>query len=340
MTNPRTDYYPTEVYKRHVAEALRRGDKTYGDPHVLLVAWNSKFDQFVANVAYELRHYVIYRTDGGRYARGLVRDSEQIEGIFKELQKSTPANGTKVQIRATLWRRRNPMAGNRWALIVSFEALGIMGFQPETIHASVSVTDESDQKFVEKLLHEADLVAQNITRQNPSQGDRVTGMVKIANDLGYPRCLDLWYYGPLHVDVYLDVHTNNEFRRKMTAKTNGKFPFDGWPMQGEGQNWDSHEWRAFPYRAILKMTRGKDPDLRHAWINNILLKAEEAIFLSIKKANFHYQTVNDARVLGPLGVAFYDHFQGQQASNQNLLFPFAQIKRLTGMAGYYMPQSE
>jgi hypothetical protein len=341
MTEPqRTDYLPAEVYKRHIDEALKRGDKTFGDPHILLISWNSKFDQFVANVAFELRHYIIYRSDGGKYARGLVRDSDHIADIFKELQKSSPADGSKIRIQATFWRRRDAKAANRWAMIVSFLALGIVTLDSEVVHASPMITGQSEKTFVEKLLHEADLVAQNVRRQNQNQGERVSGMVKIAADLGYPQCLNLWYYGPLHVDVYLDVRTKNEFRRTMTAKTGGQFPFDGWPMQGEGQNWDSHEWRAFPFRAILKLCKGRDPDQRHAVINNVLVTAEEAIFLSIKKANFRYQTLIDGSLLGPLGVKFYDHFQGLQTSSQNFLSAFVQIHRLTGMAGYYMPQSE
>jgi hypothetical protein len=210
----------------------------------------------------------------------------------------------------------------------------------DVIHASPTITLQSEKQFVETLLHEADLVAQNIKRQNPNQGERVSGMVKIAADLGYPQCLDLWYYGPLHVEVYLELTTSDPFRRKMTAKTGGQFPFDGWPMQMEGQNWDSHEWRAFPFRAILKLCKGrKDPDQRHGVINNVLLKAEEAIFLSIKKANFRYQTLLDGRVLGPLGVGFYNHFQGLQTSSRNFLSAFVQVPRLTGMAGYFVPQN-
>ena len=342
MTEPQqTDYLPAEVYQRHINDALKRGYRTFADPHILIVAWNSSFDLFVANVAFELRHYVIYRSDGGRYARGLVRGSDYIADIFKAYYKSRLANGTKIRLQATLWRRRDATATIRWALIVSFLALGIVTMEAEEIHASPTITTQSEKQFVEVLLHEADLVAQNVKRQNPNQGERVGGMVTIAANLGYPQCLDLWYYGPLHVDVYLDIHTNNEFRRKMTAKTQGQFPFDGWPMQGEGQHWDTGEWRAFPFRAILKLCKTvRDPDQRHAWINNVLVTAEEAIFLSIKKANFHYQTLGDARALGPLGVKFYDHFQSLQLSRQNFLSQFAQIHRLTGMAGYYMPQSE
>jgi hypothetical protein len=342
MTGPqRTDYLPADVYQRHINEGLKRGYTTFADPHVILVSWNSNFDLFVANVAYELRHYIIFRTDGGRYARGLVRESDEIAEIFKQLNKSPPTNGTKIRIQATFWRRRDPRATNRWALIVRFLPLGIYMINSEVINASPTITTQSEKQFVEQLLHEADVVAQNVKRQNLNQGERVSGMVNIAANLGYPQCLSLWYYGPLHVDTYLDVHTNNEFRRKMTAKTGGQFPFDGWPMQGEGQHWDSHEWRAFPFRAILKLCRTvRDPDQRHAWINNVLLTAEEAIFLSIKKANFHYQTIGDGRVLGPLGVKFYDHFQELQTSSQNFLSVFAQIHRLTGIAGYYLPQSE
>jgi hypothetical protein len=129
----------------------------------------------------------------------------------------------------------------------------------------------------------------------------------------------------------------------MTAKNGGpfNFPFDGWPMQGEGQRWDKGEWRGFPFRAILKLCKHlNDPDQRHSIINNVLLLAEEAIYLSIDKANFRYQTLIDGRLLGPLGVAFYEHFQKLQTSNQNLIFPFAQIKRLTGAANYFIPQQK
>jgi hypothetical protein len=339
MADPqRTDYLPAEVYQRHITEARKRGYRTFDDPHTLLVAWDPNFDRFVANVAFELRHYVIYRSDGGRYARGLVRDSDYIADIFKELRKASPAAGTKIRIQATFHRRTNVKAANRWALIVSFVSLGIVTFDREVLNASPAITEQSEKKFVETLLHEAVLVAQNIQRQNHNEGERVTGMVNIAADLGYPQCLDLWYYGPLHVDAYMEMTTSDALRRKMTAKTGGRFPFDGWPMQGEGQNWDSHEWRAFPFRAILKLCRGQDPDQRHARINNVLIKAEEAIFLSTRRANFHYQKLQDRRA-NPLAADFYDHFQGLQTSNHNLLFPFRQIRRLTGAAGYYMPQS-
>jgi hypothetical protein len=334
----RTDYLPAEVYKRHINEAVKRGYHTFDDPHTLLVPWSPNFDRFVANVAFELRHYVIYRTDDGKYARGLVRDSDYIADIFKELQKSSPADGTKIRILATFHRRQHINPTNRWALIVSFVSLGIVTFDREVIHASPAITGQSEKKFVETLLHEAGLVAQNIQRQNYNEGERVTGMVNIAADLGYPQCLDLWYYGPLHVDTYLEMTTSDEYRRKMTASTGGQFPFDGWIMQGEGQNWDSHEWRAFPFRAILKLCRGQDPDQRHARINNVLITAESAIFLSTRRANFHYQKLSDRRI-NPLAADFYDHFQGMQTSNHNLLFPFMQIRRLTGAAGFYMPQS-
>jgi hypothetical protein len=339
MSDPkRTDYLSAEVYQRHIKEARKRGYHTVADPHALLVPWSSNFDRFVANVAFELRHYVIYRTDGGMYARGLVRDSDYIADIFKELQKSSPADGTKIRILATFHRRQNTNPTNRWALIVSFVSLGIVTFDREEIHASPTITAQSDKTFVERLLHEAGLVAQNIKRQNSNEGERITGMVNIAADLGYPQCLDSWYYGPLHVDAYLDMTTSDEFRRKMTASTRGQFPFDGWPMQGEGQSWDSHEWRAFPFRAILKLCRGQDPDQRHARINNVLITAESAIFLSTRKANFHYQKLLDRRV-NPMAADFYDHFQGLQTSKNNLLSAFMQIRRLTGAAGYFIPQS-
>src|SRR5215831_9887143 len=299
----RTDYLPPEVYTEHANWAKFHGSGFFHQRlQPLIVPFDSDFDKFAAHVAFAIRHYVIYRTDGGRFARGLVRDSGQLQKIHGYLlHKARMENGSSVRLEALLWRRKHLVPTQRWSMTIEFAlAKTDKDIETELIEVPRAKVQAAENIFAEQLLHEAGLVAQNVQRQNPNQGDRVSGMVKIATELGYPRCLDLWYYGPLHVDVYLDVHTNNEFRRKMTAQTGGQFPFDGWPMQGEGQSWDSHEWRAFPYRAILRMCWGKDPDLRHAWINNILVTAEEAIFLSIKKANFHYQTIGDARALGPL----------------------------------------
>jgi hypothetical protein len=166
MTTPqRTDYLPAEVYERHVNDALRRGDKTFGDPHKISAVWDPNYDRFVANVAYELRHYVVYRSDGGQYARGLVRQSGEINAIFHELRKSAPAKGVKIGLLATFWRRQNPNPANRWALIVRFSATGIIALEPEAISASQDVSFHSEKNFVELLLREADPVAQNIQRQ-------------------------------------------------------------------------------------------------------------------------------------------------------------------------------
>jgi hypothetical protein len=319
----RTDYYPSEVYARHVNEALKRGDKTFGDAHTYLVDFDSNFDRFVANVAFGLRHYVTYRSDGGRYARGLVRDSEEIKEIHKQFLKSSPAKGSKLRLKATLGRRKSPIATERWALLVHFAA-DIMTFdkdEGEHIEASPDVADKSRKNLTEKVLHQAVLVAQNIDRQNHNQGDRLMKVVKMADRLGYPRCLDLWYYASDHVRIYFDIHTTNEFRRKMTAQTGGKFPFDGWITQSSPEG-----WRHFPFKKMIKQCAGQDADRCHAFINNALLELDSNTMGAIHHTNRvdAQYGLGGASALGPLAEEFKNHLFEMQASVDNVLSAYKQ----------------
>ena len=202
--------YPPSVYARHIDEAIKRGDKLFGEPHTYLVAFDPDFEQFIANVAEGLRTYITYRSDGGRYARGLVRDSEEIREIHRRFLRSSVPRGTKVRLQATLWRRKSQIPSGRWALAVHFAA-DILTFPPDRVEASPAVVEQSRRNHAERVIRIAQSVVKNIDRQNHNQGDRLIKVVQIAMRLGYPRFLDLWYYAPDHVRVYMSMRTNNAF---------------------------------------------------------------------------------------------------------------------------------
>src|SRR6202022_4269946 len=85
----------------------------------LIVPFDSNFDKFGANVAFAIRQYVTYRTDGGMFARGLVR--EKLQDIHHYLLHTAHiTNGFKVRLEAILRRHRDPVATRRWSLAIEF----------------------------------------------------------------------------------------------------------------------------------------------------------------------------------------------------------------------------
>src|SRR6266851_5127506 len=92
----RTDYMAMEELKKRAQEHIARGDQPLGETRMLVVKFDTNFDRFAANVAYELRHLVVYRTDGGNFARGLVRQTAQLANFHRELLETSIANGTRV----------------------------------------------------------------------------------------------------------------------------------------------------------------------------------------------------------------------------------------------------
>ncbi len=311
--------YPPSVYARHIDEAIKRGDKLFGEPHTYLVAFDPDFEQFIANVAEGLRTYITYRSDGGRYARGLVRDSEEIREIHRRFLRSSVPRGTKVRLQATLWRRKSQIPSGRWALAVHFAA-DILTFPPDRVEASPAVVEQSRRNHAERVIRIAQSVVKNIDRQNHNQGDRLIKVVQIATRLGYPRFLDLWYYAPDHVRVYMSMRTNNAFLRKMTAATGGRFPFDGSITQSSPTG-----WRVFPFAKIFKQCLGQDDTTCHAIINNGLLEADSHIFDTIKYANQAAAPgLGGGSALGPLAAQFMEHLASLQASQDNLLSAYKQ----------------
>ncbi len=56
----RTDYMAMEEFKKRAKEHMARGDQPLGETRMLVVKFDTDFDRFAANVAYELRHLVVY----------------------------------------------------------------------------------------------------------------------------------------------------------------------------------------------------------------------------------------------------------------------------------------
>lgn len=316
MGNPRTDYMPVEEFKQRARWEIQQGlnVKPIGEPLAINVPWDADYDKFVANVAYALRTRMTYRRDGGNFARGIVHASTMLQKIHKQYLATPPARGTPVALLAMLYRRKT----SRWMMSVDFRVPSSNKGDEIVITATPpAVTPVSEKDLMDMVIHYAVLVTENLTGD---PGERMRGMVQIADRLGYPRNRDLWYYSRRAVFLYIrweagqpgeDTNPNSK-RRRMTMATNGRPPFDGDTGQPEYV-----DWRIYPFRNAAKACRGKDPDACEAQIGNELIHAESEMldtFADIDKEITRvsmvpqslnpFKTTVPAAALGPLAVTF------------------------------------
>jgi hypothetical protein len=221
----RTDYMAMEEFKKRAMEHMARGDQPLGETRMLVVKFDSDFNRFAANVAYELRHLVVYRTDGGHFARGLVRQTGQLANFHRELLENSIANGTRVSVAARLYRRANPDPTLRWMMSVQFGRL-VIATEGEQIYASPAVAEQSGKNLAELVLQHAAIVVENPHWSGDRQ-KRLRDWIKLAQQVGYPGFLDLWYYNRVAVFEYVNWDTTEGRRKAMTTRTAGNLPFDG-----------------------------------------------------------------------------------------------------------------
>jgi hypothetical protein len=300
----RVDYMPSEEFKRREQEYKRLGVHPVGHTIHLLVPFDSNYDMFVANVAYQLRHYIVYRSDGGRFARGLVRASDEIQDIHKEFQRagSLRPNGSKVRLDARLFRRDRAAPELRWAMFIIFDTPDIVDNDPIDITASPEVTRKSEDNYLRDILDKAKFVVGNPAWNPPNKwgSDRVRRMrdwLDLADRMGVPNYLNLWCYSDIAIHIYLQNRPPRMLLRKeMTAATNGRFPFDGdigFP--------DHQPWRIYPFKLAAQECRHiSDPDERTVKIGEQMRRAEKSISVQIHELNQAVQTTSARTSLDPL----------------------------------------
>ena len=331
----RVDFRSRDWFKHRAL--LHIHDKVIGTSSVFKVNFDTDFDKFGANVAFALRGMVVYRTDGGKFARGLVRASGDLLNIYRDLKDAKLRTGDAVRLVARVFRRVNPLPGNHWVMSIQFAHVAedmISDDTGDNIIASEDVSRKANQNFMEAALPHAAAVFSDKQRFPGERGDRIRKWLDLAQRLGWPHNFDMWYYARPAVNTYIkwetaqpDEENNpNSKRRRMTATTSGKMPFDG--NTGSPTQID---WRIFPFRNALNMCKGRDPDCLASAVVNELIHDEDEIlrtYAEIDKeigrvsslpsfdpygGNYNpfkkgVLTSNYASSLGPLAFAFLNHF--------------------------------
>jgi hypothetical protein len=267
----RTDHTAISELRKRAHDAIARGDKYVRSMGLVTTPFRAEFDDFAAGVAHELRHRIVYRSDGGRIARGLVRASGDLELIHKALKEGKLEDGEPVALEADLWRRKDPVAANRWVMSIRFRPT-VSTFDED--NGAKMVTDPNDlQKRLctatDKLIRQAALVAADIPGE---QGKRIRKMVEIADRLDCQRATQLWYYNRAVAFEYFTWRTSDARRKEMTSATAGKMPFDG-------QILNSGAWRLFPFKSLAQKY-GAHSGMRDSELETILLDIDSAIFMT------------------------------------------------------------
>jgi hypothetical protein len=236
-----------EVLEKRAHDARERGDTYLGTIDNILVQIGP-FDQFAADVAHQLRDKIVYRSDGGRFARALVRASGDLQKIHTALlAMDTPFQG-KVRLTAVLFRRVDPQAADRWVMGIRFAAPDFIDItEPLVVKANETRVASAKCVQLERLLPWMHQVAKEIPG---TRGKRIRAMIDLADRLDCPKGLELWYYSRLLTLAYTTppAWMGPEGRAKMTRATGGKLPFDG-------DGWDGarhDQWRHYPFKRIVE----------------------------------------------------------------------------------------
>lgn len=203
-----------------------RGDTYLGTVEGILVPMGP-FDQFAADVAHQLRQKIVYRSDGGRFARALVRASGDLQKLHTALLATdTPYQG-KVRLNATLFRRVDPQAADRWVMGIGFIAPDFIDItEPLVVRASTKRVASAQCVQLERLLPWMHEVAKEIPG---TRGKRIRAMIELADRLNCPKGLELWYYSRMLTLAYTTppMWMGPKGRAQMTKANGGKLPFEG-----------------------------------------------------------------------------------------------------------------
>ncbi len=327
MGNPAysNDYTAREIYETHLKEAAKRHDTLrFQWVTISNIPFDPSFEVFADSVAYAIRGLVIYRSDGGKYARGLVRASGDLLAIHRAYMalQTRPANSSPIRLGAALVRRKDADPTRRWMMWIRFKAPDFEAEDEVAITVDPSVVARGWKNVTEDMLHHGHSWIQT---QHGDRAQRVEKMLAIADRLGYPKNWNMFYYARRAIFLYIrwesaqpdeDKLGPRSKRGRLAAQTGGQVPFDGDTGPPE-----HIPWRVYPIRDSAKLCMGKDPDAVAAIISQQLRHHEEEMLATFRdidaeinrvfsvptSLNPFAMTGKSASTLGPLALAFLQH---------------------------------
>lgn len=313
--NAATAHTDRETFRKRARQAHKRGDKYMGKIEDIRVKFHPKFDQFAAAVAYAIRHKVVYRSDGGKFARGLVRASGDLQKIHAEYVNASTVAGATIRLKAKFWRRKDEKTLNRWVMSIRFSAPDWYGEEKgDEIIADEEVSKSAKARNLDNFIDRGLILCNDIPGKT---GQRIKKFLEFADKLKYPHNINLWYYTEYAALHYVNWRTDDKTRRRMTKDTGGKMPFDG--HTGSGY---TGMWRAYPLQIPAKNYSADWPDSR-------VITVLKAINYNATKAYAEIEKLLDAAAAGagsvgksPLAEAFVKHLNELPKNKKHLYYVY------------------
>ncbi|CDI02849.1 hypothetical protein BN873_350105 [Candidatus Competibacter denitrificans Run_A_D11] len=317
----RTDHTPLSVLKKRDNAAMERRDQYVGSTSTITVKYALAFDDFAANVAHKLRHWIVYRTDGGRFARALVRKSGSLEKLHRYWNENKVPPGSSVKLVATLYRRQDPLAANRWMMEMFFEKpsadeINFDESDGEIVIVRRNRVKELQMTAMSKIIR----VAVSFSYQNSvkpgEEFNRILKMAGIAERLGSHKAWDLWYYNYNPMRVYIFNSTNSQ-KKEMTKATNGAMPFDGRCA------YTSSHWRTYPFREMAQKHGLKDLVEMTNGVTKDVLMYDQRMLTGINKISADLSKIRSGGgTLYKSAWPFVEHLQKLLESPDHLYYAY------------------
>jgi hypothetical protein len=223
------------IYIKRLNEA-RRGGRKIIKGWTITVKYSPNFNDFVASAAEQLQAFVKYNSDRGAWARGFVRQTTHLSLIHRDYMRLNYPSGKRIKLYCILTKRWSATPSQRWALKVEFyQRVGDADFPDD----SYEIEPDAQKKWFDSFIARAVGIAQDVTG---NRGNRMLEYLGLAERLGYPRYLELWYYHPTAVHEYWVI--SDEEKKKIS--NNGKPPFKG-TIPGYTQG-GGLKWRVYPFK--------------------------------------------------------------------------------------------
>lgn len=209
-----------------------------GIPIMHDVNFRKNFNEFANDVAYLLRHKMIYRSDGGRRARGIVRANGKLKLIHNAYLRLEYIEGQHIFLRIILVRIKDKIPPNRWMVGVDFKS---ELFQKDLVFEKDKV-EGTPCHFLETLFALANFGAQTFSEKDRA---RINLLIRFAENIGCHKCYNLWYY-----NRYTNPNTSDKIRKQMSEHTNARLPLDGTSRCSP-----HYRWRVYPFKDIANASR-------------------------------------------------------------------------------------
>lgn len=311
-----TDHPKQATFRKRMLAAKRRGDVYMATTQPILVPFKKDFDSFAAEVAHQFRRHIVYRTDGGRFARGLVRASGDLKLIHEAYVALGQRENDKIRLVAVLFRRKDTTPEDRWVMSMRFSAPDWYDAEPDIIAPSDQTIAKIWKQGLNDFIDKALIISSEI---HGEQGKRIKRLLEFADKLPYEKAINLWYFEPFMIIQYLDSSDNE--RKEMLRDAGGAAPSDADRDTYTIPRDDfipPKNWARYPFRSWQRYTQRID-----FWsaeqIKKSLLETDE----DIKRSLWEFERVklsgNARRTETDLYTVFRDYLRGLQ-NNKNHLY--------------------